>query len=199
MIDSSNPNKFLDGLPNEYYKTFKSTLSPFLLAMFQHIIAEKLPPKEMLQPTVITIPEPGKPTDILANYWPISLLNCDIKLFSKLMADWIKFELLIHSDLVRFVAHTQAWDSTWKILNLIQLAELKSTDSVIISLDAEKVFDRVSWSFLSQVLTKFGFKNNIFHVVMLKNSWQSPHAETTLPNLFCLQCLTCFKPGINLW
>lgn len=64
-----------DGLPNEYYKTFKLTLAPFLLPTFNHIIAERRPPKEMLQATIITIPKPDKPSDVLSNYRPISLLK----------------------------------------------------------------------------------------------------------------------------
>lgn len=179
VIDSSKLNKSPgpDGLPNEYYKSFKSTLSPFLLATFQHIIAEKLPPTEMLHATVITIPKPGKPIDIVANYRPVSLLNCDIKLYSKLLADRINKILpsLVHPDQVGFVAHRQARDGTRRILNLIQLAKLKSSDSIVISLDAEKAFDRVNWSFLSQVLINFGFVGDIYHAVM--SLYTSPSAR----------------------
>lgn len=79
----------LNGLPNEYFKTFKSILSYSLLNTFHPIIVKKHPPKEILKATVITIAKPGKSPDILSNYHPISLLNCDIKLFSKIHADRI--------------------------------------------------------------------------------------------------------------
>lgn len=89
MIDATKTSKSPgpDGLPNEYFKTFKLSPSPYLLDTSDQIIKDSQPPNEMLQATVITIPKPGKPTDIVSNYHPISLHNNDIKIFSKIIAN----------------------------------------------------------------------------------------------------------------
>lgn len=166
-----------DGLTNEYYKSFKSILSPYLCQTFQHIISTANPPKEMLHALVTTIPKPGKSPDHVCNYRPISLLNCDIKIFSKLLADRINEVLpsLIHPDQVGFVKNRQARDGTRRILNLIQMARSSPGDSILISLDAEKAFDIVNWCYLSNVLSHFGFCDSILRAVM--SLYTSPSAS----------------------
>lgn len=115
-----------DGLTNEYYKIFHSTLAPYLCNTFQNIVATASPPKEMLQAVITTIPKPGKPSDNVTNFRPVSLLNCDIKIFSKLIANRVNAALpsLVHHDQVGFVANRQARDGTCRILNLLGLVDL---------------------------------------------------------------------------
>lgn len=44
------------------------------------------------------------------------------------------------------------------ILDKIQVAQADPSDLVLLSLDAEKTFDQVSWAYLAQALLKFGLK-----------------------------------------
>lgn len=156
-----------DGLPNEYYKTFADTLLPHCSALFNAIVQQKAPPAEMLKAIITTIPKPGKSTDDPANFRPISLLNSDIKMFSKLLANRINLILpqLISPDQVGFVYGRQARDGTRRVLDLIQIAHLARGDAVLLSLDAEKAFDRVNWQYMQKVLFKFGFTGQIFDAI----------------------------------
>lgn len=117
----------------------------------------------MLQALITTIPKSGKPPDQVSNYRPISLLNCDIKFFSKLIAVRLSDILpsLVNPDQVGFIKNRQARDGFRRILDLIQIARSTPADSVLVSLDAEKAFDRVSWPYLQRVLSKFGFQGFI--------------------------------------
>lgn len=50
--------------------------------------------------------------------------------------------LLVHKDQVGFVSRRQASNGTRRIVDLIQQAKQHNTPSLLLSLDAEKVFDR---------------------------------------------------------
>lgn len=76
-----------DGFSAKYYKSFSSTLAPSLTQIFTHAMLEGSLPPEMLQATIVTLPKPGKSPDVPANFRPISLLNSDVKLFAKTLAN----------------------------------------------------------------------------------------------------------------
>lgn len=156
-----------DGLPNEYYRTFLDILASHLQKVCQSFFTSLPPPVEMLQATISTIPKPGKPLDDPANFQPISLLNSDVKLFSKILANRINLLLpsLVSPDQVGFIPHKQARDGTRRVLDLIQSAHISKDDSALISLDAEKVFDHINWLYLHKVLHKFGFSGPIFSAI----------------------------------
>lgn len=157
-----------DGIINEYYQHFHGILAPYLLATFQTFVLGKPPPREMLAAIITTIPKPGKPTYQVTNYRPISLLNTDIKMYAKILSDRINAVLLslVHSDQVGFVAKRQVRDGTRLILDLVQLAQKSSNDAILLSLDAEKAFDSINWTYLKAVLSKFGFRGPILLAIL---------------------------------
>lgn len=74
----------------------------------------------MLQVTIVTLSKRGKPSDTPTNFRHISLLNIDIKLYSKVWAKWLLVILLtlINVDQVGFIKVRQAPDGTRCILNI---------------------------------------------------------------------------------
>lgn len=65
---------------------------------------------------------------------------------------------MIHYDQVRVMPGR---DNTCRALNLIHLANVNFLPLFLLSTDAEKAFDRVSWSFLKRTLTHIGLGNNM--------------------------------------
>lgn len=137
-----------DGLTNEYYKTFKTILISHMTNMFV----------ECSEKGSLPLPKARKDNSLPNNYRHISLLNCDTKLYAKILACRLLKTLPspIHTDQVGFTPNRQGPDGTCRFLNIVKYIENNHIPLVILSLDAEKAFDRIHWIFLRTVLNKLG-------------------------------------------
>lgn len=70
---------------NVYYKKFLSTLIHLLYRYLNSITASNALPLEAVLAHVVVLPKSGKDLQHYTNYRPISLLNSDIKIFSKIL------------------------------------------------------------------------------------------------------------------
>ena len=147
-----------DGLPIDIYKIFKNKLLSPLLDMFvESFNSGKLPPS-MCNALIILILKPGKLATICDSYRPISLINSDAKIIAKILARRLERYLpsLSDPDQNGFVRGRQAFHCVRRVLNIIY-AKTEHPDTAVLSLDAEKAFDRVEHRYLHEVLARFGF------------------------------------------
>uniref|UniRef100_A0A803J6R9 Reverse transcriptase domain-containing protein n=1 Tax=Xenopus tropicalis TaxID=8364 RepID=A0A803J6R9_XENTR len=159
-----------DGFSNNFFKKLSSPVAPQLTKLFNSLHLSQAPRKELFQATITTIPKPNKDTTKVENYHPISLLNSDIKIYAKILANRLNPILrgLISNDQVGFVPTRQAPDNTRKVINIAISANQTRSPCLLVALDAEKAFDRVSWLYLQKVLEKFGFSGTFLeHVLTL--------------------------------
>ena len=75
-----------DGFPAEFYKTFWKQLAPHLLEMFTESYRSGTLPHTLNQACISLLLKKGKDPLSCGSYRPISLLNADFKLLSKLLA-----------------------------------------------------------------------------------------------------------------
>lgn len=163
-----------DGICNEFYKKFVDLLSPELLTIFNNIIDSEQLPNSMSESVITLILKKDKDPLECGSYRPISLMCCDGKLFTKILATRLNEVLpkLIHHDQVGFVKGRKSSNSMRRLLHLIWKAKDLSRPTAVLSMDAQKAFDRVCWEYLHYVLGQFGFGKTFQKIVqtLYKNS-----------------------------
>ena len=88
--------KMMDSLNEQYskeidlMKQFQRDITPILFKFFKEIEKEAILPKSFLEASIILIPNPKRATTKKENYRPISLMNIDAKILSKILATSIK-------------------------------------------------------------------------------------------------------------
>ena len=158
-----------DGIPYEWYQTFADSLVPILLPLFNSILSGGPAPPSWSRTLVSLIPKPGRDLSSIANWRPITLANCDVKIFSRLLASRLASVLpdLVSPHQAGFVKHRNAADVAMAVRNVLGYAADEAAaspvDGALVFLDQEKAYDRISHPYLSAVLTKFGFPPLVQH------------------------------------
>uniref|UniRef100_A0A8C5PM05 Reverse transcriptase domain-containing protein n=1 Tax=Leptobrachium leishanense TaxID=445787 RepID=A0A8C5PM05_9ANUR len=173
-----------DGLPIEYYKTNAKDLLPTMAKLFDALQEGTLPHPHSLMATISLIPKPGKDHVNCSNYRPISLLNCDMKLLARVLANRLKRFLpqLIDPDQVGFIPGREARDATIRVINAITYTKHKERSLLLLSTDAEKAFDRVLWPFLFQTLKHYGIGENFLN--WIRALYSTPSARVKVNGAF---------------
>ena len=163
-----------DGLSYEFYqkiflKGHNTFLKRRLLDVFNHILftatsTGKLPSK-MVEGTITLVPK-RPPYDLIENYRPISLLNTDLKIITKIISLRLK-------PLISKILHPSQYAQPGKDISLLnsQIRDVQNDmenseeDGFFVCVDFKAAFDKVSHQFLFKMLEKIGCSTQLLNFV----------------------------------
>ena len=142
----------LDGLTVEFYRCFWNVLGPKLVEVVNTCF------ESMKSSVTRVLFKKGDRKD-LKNWRPISLLNVDYKIASKVLSSRLSkvLDTIIDPNQTCSIPGRSISSNLNTLRDILDCIDRTNETGILISLDQEEAFDRVNRMFLQNLLEKYGF------------------------------------------
>ena len=148
----------LDGLPMEFYLRFWDAIGSDLVSVLNSCLDSGSLALSQRRGVISLSFKKGDRLDP-RNWRPISLLNVDYKLAARVIAGRLLkvIHLVVDKDQTCGVPGRFIGENVALLRDVVHYASSSGIPIAILSLDQEKAFDRVDWSFMRSTLSAMGF------------------------------------------
>ena len=161
IIDSfqNNKNPGNDGIPIEFYRKFWPIIGESFTKCANVCFKKGEMSPSQKQAIITLLEKKGKDRSLLENWRPISLLNVDAKIMSKVIATRIKSVLpnIIHHNQTGFIKDRYIGETVRSIFDIMESTVEENIPGLMIFIDFEKAFDSLEWNYLLNCLEHFNF------------------------------------------
>lgn len=164
-----------DGIPNEFYLRTYDIIHRELNLVLNEALAERFP-REFVNGTIVLVKKKGG-DETVRSYRPISLLNSDYKLFSRILKTRLENVIRPH----RILSNAQKcanppnniFQATLSIKDRVAQMIRQKQRGKLISFDLEHAYDRVRHSFLHRTMCSLGINRNFVSLLARISSLSS--------------------------
>lgn len=188
---SNNKSPGLDGFPREFYAIMWKEIGNDLSDVIANVcLMDKMPASWSVGLVTLIYKEKGNIND-LKNWRPITLLNTDYKIMTKVISTRVRnaSNNLVNQDQSCGLKNRTIHDQLYYIRNFIEFYNENNKKGLIIALDQEKCFDKIDHRLVFLMLEKYGFGpiiksliKTIYHdmtsVVMVNGKLTEPFSVT---------------------
>ena len=147
MPNNKSPGN--DGLTKEFYEVFWDDLKTPLISSFKSAFVKGELSNSQKQAVIKLIEKKDKDKRLIQNWRPISLLNIDLKIISKALANRVKKYLLflISSNQTAYVEGRFISEGGRLFPDILQVTDFLNIRGLVVTVDIQKTFDSVNHLF----------------------------------------------------
>ena len=153
-----NKSPGIDGLPYEFYQCFWDILSNDLVDVYNDCLSRGSLSFSQRTGLITLLYKKNDKLDT-KNWRPISLLCTDYKILAKVLTNRLKLVLstVVSPSQTCGVPGRFSGEHVRLLQDIVNFSNTNNVGAAILSLDQEKAFDRVDWSFMLKVLERMNF------------------------------------------
>ncbi len=157
----------IDGLTTEFYQLYWQVIKDDFIEVINECYQKGALPPTMNSALIRLIYKNKGERSNLKNWRPISLLNVDYKIISKVITNRLKriMPFIIGTDQSCGVQDRNISDNLTVLRDIIFFINNENEQAAILSIDQEKAFDRIEWNYMFNMMETMGIPTGLINWV----------------------------------